>query len=72
MRKKKERKMMMKSDFFGSMFLSSCIPKGMFVNDYWSKGNDFAQNTHWENIRREYFCQLLGNIILSACLVWGL
>jgi len=32
MRKKKERKKMTKSNFFGGLFLSSCILKGMFAS----------------------------------------
>jgi len=41
---------MTKADFFGGLFLSSCVLKGTFTSIF----------------------LLLGSIILSACLVWGL
>ena len=50
MRKKKKKKKMTKSEFYGDLFLDSCVLSGTFVS---------------------VFCELLGSIILSACLVWG-
>ena len=35
-------------------------------------GGSVSQLPHTQRYVRKYICELLGSIILSACLVWGL